>query len=241
MSGTDWNPNWGQSTIVSGITISGNATLRYDNLNYQGVQFSGGVDASAYNHVHFDIYTPNCTAFDFYLINTYNSTEQKVTVNPTLNGWNSFDIPISSYNAINLSNIGQLKLVGTPSGSSAVFLDNIYFWNAVTPTLGSFSVPAKELGDAPFALTAPTSNSSGTFSYTSSNTSVATISGNTVTIVGIGTSTITATQAASGSYGSANTTATLVVTAPSLPTAPTTAAPTPNKSQANVISLYSNA
>lgn len=241
VSGTDWNPNWGQTTIVSGITIGGNATLRYDNLNYQGVQFLSGVDASGYNHVHFDLYTPNCTAFEFFLVNTFNSTEQKVTVNPTTNGWNSFDIALSSFPAINLANIGQLKLVGTPFGSSTVFLDNIYFWNAVAPTLGSFSVPAKELGNAAFSLTAPTSNSAGSFSYTSSNTGVATISGSTVTIVGIGTSTITATQAASGSYGSASITASLVVTAPSLPTAPTTAAATPNKPQANVISMYSNA
>lgn len=239
VTGTDWNPNWGQSTIVSGITIGGNATLRYDNLNYQGVQFSSGVDASAYNHLHVDLYTPNCSAFQLFLINTPGG-EQAVTLNPTFNGWNSFDIPLSSYNSINLSNIGQLKLVGTPFGSSAVFLDNLYFWNAVTPTLGSFTVPAKELGDAPFSLTAPTSNSSGAFSYTSSNTNVATVSGNTVTLVGAGTSVITAIQAANGSYGSASVTANLVVTLPLLPQSPATAAPVPNKPSLNVISLFSD-
>lgn len=240
VGGTDWNPNWGQSTVVTPITISGNNTLRYDNLNYQGVQFAAGVDASAYNHLHFDLYTPNCTAFDLFLINTPGG-EQSITVNPTANGWNSFDIPLASFNAINLANIGQIKLVGTPSGSSTVFLDNIYFWTATLPTLGTFTVPAKQLGDAAFALTAPTSNSLGAFSYTSSNTSVATISGNMVTIVGVGTSTITATQAADGSYGAGVTSATFTVTLPVLPTAPSTAAPTPTKPSNNVISLYSNA
>ncbi|MBL8324236.1 MAG: Ig-like domain-containing protein [Rubrivivax sp.] len=85
--------------------------------------------------------------------------------------------------------------------------------SAATPTLGSFSVAGRTLGDAPFALTAPTSNSAGAFSYTSSNTAVATVSGNTVTLHAAGSTNITATQAAQGNYGSAMTTATLTVSA----------------------------
>ena len=57
----------------------------------------------------------------------------------------------------------------------------------------------------------PTSDSPGAFTFVSSNTSVATISGSTVTIVANGTSTITATQASSGDYSSATATATLTV------------------------------
>jgi hypothetical protein len=83
--------------------------------------------------------------------------------------------------------------------------------NSIAPTIGTLSDISKNYGDAPFTLTAPTSNSSGAFSYISSNTSVATINGSTVTIVGAGTSTITATQAANGNYSSGTTTATLTV------------------------------
>ena len=82
---------------------------------------------------------------------------------------------------------------------------------AIAPTIGSFTVAAKNYGDAAFTLTAPTTNSAGAFNYTSSNTSVATISGSTVTIVGAGTSTITANQAANGNYTAGSTTATLTV------------------------------
>lgn len=82
------------------------------------------------------------------------------------------------------------------------------------PTLSNFSVANKKVGDAAFALTAPTSTSDGAFTYTSSNTSVATISGNTVTIVGAGTTTITANQAATATYASGSIAATLTVTAP---------------------------
>jgi hypothetical protein len=81
------------------------------------------------------------------------------------------------------------------------------------PTFGSFNVPSKMMGSLPFQLTPPTSNSGGAFSFTSSNTAVATISGSTVTVVGAGVSTITATQAAFGTFATGTTAATFTVTA----------------------------
>ena len=81
------------------------------------------------------------------------------------------------------------------------------------PTFGSFIVPSKMTGSLPFQLTPPTSNSGGAFLFTSSNTAVATISGTTVTVVGAGTSTVTATQAAFGTFASGSTSATFTVTA----------------------------
>ncbi len=237
VSGTDWFPNWGQSTTVTDIMVAGNTTKQYNNLNYQGVAFAGSVNAASMTHLHLDIWTPNCTAFQVFLINP-GPIEQAYTITPSLSGWNSIDIPLSHYNAIALNNIFQLKLVGTPFGSSTVYLDNIYFWKpAGAPLLSNFTVPAKVVGDPDFALTAPTSNSAGAFTYTSSNTSVATISGNMVTVVGVGTAVITATQAADGAYSSGSITANLVVSlAP-----PSTAAPTPTRDAADVLSLFSDA
>lgn len=80
-----------------------------------------------------------------------------------------------------------------------------------TPTLTTMAAITKTFGDASFSLTAPTSASSGAITFTSSNTAVATISGTTVTIVGAGSATITATQAANGNYNSATTTTTITV------------------------------
>lgn len=60
----------------------------------------------------------------------------------------------------------------------------------------------KIFGDAAFILSA-TSNSNLPISYTSSNTSVATISGNTLTIVGAGSSTITANQVGNSEFNPA--------------------------------------
>ena len=77
--------------------------------------------------------------------------------------------------------------------------------------LTNFSIPSKTFGDSSFDIVAPTSNSTGTFTYTSSNTSVATISGNTITIVGAGETTITATQAETDTYRSGISTTTFTV------------------------------
>ena len=52
----------------------------------------------------------------------------------------------------------------------------------------------------PFEITPPTSDSTGAYTYTSSDESVATISGSTITILRAGTSVITATQEATEFY-----------------------------------------
>ena len=239
-TGTDWFPNWGQSTIVADNVIVNNNTKKYSNFNYQGVQFSSPANAENMRYLHLDIWTPNCTSLQVFLINTSPAlVEQSVTLTPTFSGWNSFDIALTQYNTIALVNVSQLKLVGLPSGTSSVYLDNIYFWKpANVPTLSNFIIPAKVVGDAPFAITAPTSNSIGTFTYTSSNTSVATISGSIVTVKGVGTTVITATQAATATYVTASTTAPLVVSF----SPPLVAAPTPPvRNAADVVSLFSEA
>ncbi len=236
--GTDWYPNWGQSTQILDTTIAGNAVKNYSSLNYQGVDIFGAVNVANMQNLHLDIWTSNCTAFEVVLINE-GIGEQGFTINPTADGWYSVDIALSNYTNVNLGNIGQIKLVGTPFGTSNVYLDNIYFWKeSNTPTLSNFSIPAKVLGDAAFSITAPTSNSSGAFTYTSSNTAVATVSGSTITLVGLGTTNIIATQAAAGGFGSGTISASLVVTSPP----PATAAPNPpTRSAANVVSLFSDA
>ncbi len=86
----------------------------------------------------------------------------------------------------------------------------------ITPTFGAFTVPTKNFGDTSFNLSPPTSDSSGAFTYASSDNAVATVTPEgTVTIIGVGTTTITATQAASadGNYSSRDISGSLVVRA----------------------------
>src|SRR6056300_1653942 len=79
----------------------------------------------------------------------------------------------------------------------------------VAPTLTVADI-SKNYGDASFALTAST-NSTGSVSYTVDDTSIATVSGNTVTIVGSGSTEITATVAGDANYNEATATLTLTV------------------------------
>ena len=79
-----------------------------------------------------------------------------------------------------------------------------------SPTLSGLSDMTKNYGDDDFSLSA-SSPSTGAIMYSSSDTSVATISGTTVTIVGAGSAIITASQTADDNYNSATTTVTLTV------------------------------
>ena len=68
-------------------------------------------------------------------------------------------------------------------------------------------------------ITNPTSQSPGTWSYTSSSPTIASISGATITATTPGTTTVTATQVATATYSQASTTFTITVLAAPLPKA----------------------
>ena len=82
------------------------------------------------------------------------------------------------------------------------------------PTIGVFLPIAAGLGDAPIAIKAPTSNSLGVWKYISSDNKVATVTGTSLTIVGLGVATISATQNPAGQYSQSNTVQTTVTVKP---------------------------
>ena len=82
-----------------------------------------------------------------------------------------------------------------------------------TPTLGTFSNVSISLGQNTFRITPPTSNSTGAWSYVSSNTNLATVAGDVVTVKDAGTVTITGTQAATAQWKSATKSMTVTITA----------------------------
>ena len=113
---------------------------------------------------------------------------------------------ISTFNPNNLTTYNTLKNGAVRNQSLTL---NYTF--QLPPTISNFSIPTKIYGDAPFEIPKPTSNSSGLFSYTSSNLSVATIYGDIINSVGPGSSTITATQQATANYTSGTITTTFQV------------------------------
>ncbi|MGQ2983168.1 YDG domain-containing protein [Flavobacterium sp.] len=89
------------------------------------------------------------------------------------------------------------------SGSDWSVNSNTFSINKLTQTITFDALAAVTYGDTSFTLSATGGASGEPVTYTSSNTGVATVSGNTVTIVGPGQTTITASQDGNGSYNAA--------------------------------------
>jgi hypothetical protein len=104
------------------------------------------------------------------------------------------------------------------TGTEVSDLNNTDNIAIAAPSITNFNDVTKTYFDASYTIAAPTSNSTGAFTYSSSNLDVATISGTTVTIVGAGTATITATQEADATYSSGSISSTLTVSTVSIVT-----------------------
>jgi len=145
VSGTDFNPNWGQATVVTQEDIAGNNTLKYDGLNYQGTQFENALDVSGMTTIHLDYWTPDSSDLNLSLVST-GPVEIPYPINVTTGQWVSVDIPLTEFSGtVDLSDVIQLKL----DGNGTIFLDNIYFFSppptepvagAPTPTLAQADV-----------------------------------------------------------------------------------------------------
>ncbi len=94
------------------------------------------------------------------------------------------------------------------------------------PAVGTLASIVATVGDAAIDLKAPTSNSTGAWTYTSSDTQVASIEGSSLVIVGTGSATISAIQAPAGIYSQSNIVQ-LQLTVKTKPTPTPTAKPTP--------------
>lgn len=118
---------------------------------------------------------------------TLNTTTGEISGTPTTAGAPS--VGVTATNAGGTSAPATLNFtIASASGQSQ------------TITFGALS--SKTYGDATFDLTA-TASSGLEVGYTSSNTSVATVTGSTVTIVGAGSADITASQSGNGTYNPA--------------------------------------
>ena len=121
--GTNFNPNWGQNTVVSQPNINGNTTLLYTGLNYQGIQIASNQNVSSYGFLHVDYYASSSTALQVFLISP-GPIETPYTLSvPTGSGWKSIDIPLTAFAPVALNSVFQLKFVGNGN----VYLDNILF------------------------------------------------------------------------------------------------------------------
>jgi hypothetical protein len=122
VEGTDFFPDWGQATVVTEIQIQGNNTLKYQGLNYQGIQLASSQNVSDMEFLHLDFWTANSGELNIFLISD-GPVETPYSLTVPTTGWSSIDIPLSSFAPVDMNGIIQLKF----DGNGDIFLDNIYF------------------------------------------------------------------------------------------------------------------
>ena len=144
VAGTNYFPDWGQGGQGSSWTmfdLAGDEMLQYINLSYQGIALADGttVDVSNMEYLHLDVWTSengDITDLETSIINNAGGTVTEAPVTTSLNAgqWTSLEIPISDYTdqGLTVSDIFQLKFVGTPWAAGTVFIDNIYFYKQPT-------------------------------------------------------------------------------------------------------------
>jgi hypothetical protein len=146
--------------------------------------------------------------------------EESFTVSVSSNSDGSKTYTSSNTSVATITSVGLVTIVG--AGSTTITVSQVetgnYFAKSVErvltvskaePILTLVNIE-KTYGDAGFTVSA-SSNSDGSKTYTSSNTNVATISGNMVTIISAGTTTITVSQVETSNYNSGTTTSVLTV------------------------------
>lgn len=136
-----WRTSWSQANLED-IDISGNKTKKYSALNFVGIETTTApINASAMTFFHVDIWSSNLTEFKIKLVDFGangifgggDDKEHEITIsNPEKEKWVSLDIPLSNFTGLTTrSHIAQLILVGAPSGSTTVYVDNVFFYNQV--------------------------------------------------------------------------------------------------------------
>jgi len=130
---------------------------------------------------------------------------------------NSAVATVNSAGLVTIVGVGSANIsvsqAGNDNYNAATSATQALTVNRANQTITFGALATKLTTDSSFTLNA-TASSGGAVTYTSSNTSVATVLGNTVTIVGAGTTTITASAAASGNYNAASASQGLIVDVP---------------------------
>jgi len=252
VANTNFFPGWGQVTTYNAITVGAtDNVIKYANMNYQGIQFGSTQDVSSMKYLHLDVWTSDANAATFPVALIWTTSEKTITKPVATNGsWTSLDIPLSEFTGAILTTANQLKFqsnewfvsgaAGSSSKYTTIYLDNIYFWTDVVPSL---TVSATTL-----TVNQP-ANSTKTFDITTAGTWTVASDQTWLTpssTSGTGNATITLTAQANASYlartatvtiiGS-GTTKTITVTQNATIPAP---APVPTALAANVKSIFSD-
>jgi hypothetical protein len=244
VGGLDLDPFWSQATDAYEITVGSNNVLKYENLNYQGLQYAT-TDVSGMEYVHVDYYTNDATAFQFYLIaGGENLFDIAATDEFSTGSWVGIDIPLSHYSDAgrDLTQAFQFKTVG----NGTIFLDNIYFWKEPTvqgtdATLASITSGGSEIsGFSPSIIEYTIELASGTqveniptLAYTPADANATVVESLATSFPGTSTLTVTSGDSNTQIVYTINYTVEVITSPSDAPSAPTSLSE-------NVVSLFSD-
>ena len=212
ISGSEYDSNTGATSTFSGnFNVEGGTGTATYNPTTRAITFAGnsfsfgtsGAGTSTFTRIN-DTQV-SVAQFNFITSDGYTRTVKAFTLNRTGNYYRAYPVELIDgdpatpyvdfrYCHVEILDSNDTDGDGIPDLSDAnSMINQTITFNALTP---------KTYGDSSFSLTGSTS-SGLPLSYASSNTSVATVSGSAVTIVGAGTAIITASQSGSSSYNAA--------------------------------------
>ena len=150
ITGANYNPDWQQSGLGSANTAfqptgSGNEVLAYKNFNYQGIEFNSEQDLTAMEFLHFDIWTDGGVTPRISIISS--GTEIPHSISNGDGMWQSIEIPIAGITG-DITKAIQLKFDGGNGNSSAIYVDNIYFYKSPTASGKDATLIALEIDGA---------------------------------------------------------------------------------------------
>lgn len=139
-----WSANWNQpggGIRFADVVIAGNATKRYMNLSYAGIEFkSPPVNATTMTAFHLDAWAPAGTTFKVKLVDFGadgvfgggDDSESELTYNAastpafTSGAWAALEIPLASFTTL-AARAHLAQLVISSPDVKIVYVDNIYF------------------------------------------------------------------------------------------------------------------
>lgn len=143
-----WRTSW-SSALHQNVAVMGDSILKYSSLDFVGIETVGSnsLDVSEMDHFNLDIWTPNSTLFKVKLVdfgedNAFgggDDTEHELEFNNLKQKeWNKLQIPLTDFkNLTSKKHISQIIFASVPSGSSVVYIDNLFFSKGTTSNINS--------------------------------------------------------------------------------------------------------
>ncbi len=139
-----WRTVWSAANYSETMIGEDNVKV-YAQLDNVGIETIGdnALDVSNYDFFHLDYWSADLDTFRVKLVDfgmdgyngpNSNDSEFEIPFKVTQGEWVSLDIPVSDFadSGMNLTDINQLILSGVPAGAGTVYIDNVFFYNAVT-------------------------------------------------------------------------------------------------------------